>query len=71
MQPLDAKENLTDNKTAQEEDQARENRGNKTKQKTNPRNGARRDPKKHQIQTGPEGAKFQDSATRRIWPLFN
>ena len=70
MQPLDAKTNLS-NKTTQEEDQARENRSNKANKKTNPRNGARRDPKWHQIQTGPERAKFPDSATLRIWPLFN
>ena len=58
-------------KTTQEEDQARENNSNNANKKTNPTNGARRDPKRYQIQTGPEGAKFQDSATLRIWPLFN
>ena len=39
--------------------------------KTNPRNGARRDPKRYQIQTGPEGAKIPDPAAVQMWCLFN
>ena len=39
--------------------------------KTNPRNGARRDPKKYQVQTGPGEAKFPDPAAVQMWCFFN